>query len=102
MDTINNNIHSMVKIKYELEKNHPDTLEWIYTNTQFLPTNCKFSERLYLLKHNIQERPKFRYSNNYMHYVNFFKGYGGNIFPTTREIKKIKSERHKKFEEDQL
>ena len=81
IDIYSKTIHNVHK---ELLKNEIDTYNWIVNKTSFLPNDCKFSERLYLINNGIYERPYNKYKKKYLNFVNFYKGYNGFTLPDTR------------------
>lgn len=102
LEMINKHYNHIGDAHKEIRKYYPDVYKWVFDRTSYLPNECKFSERLYHIYHGVTERPHNRHRNKYLNFVNFNRGYGGTVFPTTRELAKIKSSRNKKFRDDEL
>lgn len=102
IEIINKHYNHIGEAHKEIRKYYPDVYTWVYIRTKYLPSGCKFSERLYHIYHCVHERPYNRFRNKYLNFVNFNRGYCGTVFPTTREMNKIVRDRHKKFRDDEL
>jgi len=52
-----------------------EELNWIFNNSSFCDTNCRFVERIYVIKHNMKSRVLCKEHGDYTSFINIFKGY---------------------------
>jgi hypothetical protein len=67
--------NNIVNLGRSLEVRYPDIFNYIIQNTQFLPSNCKFTERVYCLVNNITIRLLCPYTDIPRRFINYTSGY---------------------------
>lgn len=79
---------NLVNLGRTLQTRNKPLYDWILTNTQFLPQNCKFNERVYCLVNNITDIPLCPITGKELRFRNYFKGYANSAGDISNPVAK--------------
>ena len=92
-----NNGGNCINLGRTIKSKNPELHKWISDSTSFLSENCKFSERIYCVIHNIGEA-QLNYDGTLSNFINLSKGYARKVKPKQVKIKKDRPPRFTKLQ----